>query len=184
LKTSETIRQALRDATAGAHARLDAAMARLDLSRANDYAVFLGVQLEARHPIEEWAALHCPFELRPPQQTALILADLAEVGDGAITLSPARFSALSEGALGVAWALGGSSLGNRAMLAGLRKRKAAMSVRFLADGAMPTFFARLRRQLEQPADGYHGLAPAIAAAQAVFATFVSVAGGAQMKRAA
>ena len=111
----------------------------------------------------------------PLSQLALIEADLADLGESIGAASSLPFIASADGALGIAWALAGSSLGNRAMLADLRKRGgAALSTRFLGDGAMPAFFASLRPRLEQPIDEA-AIAAAVAGAHAVFARFAEVA---------
>jgi heme oxygenase len=164
----------LRTATSEAHDRLDRAMAALDLVQRGDYAHFLRIQHTARAPIEAWGQATLPQEMLPPSQLALIEADLADLGESAG--APSRpFIANADGALGIAWALAGSSLGNRAMLADLRKRGgAALPTRFLGDGAMPAFFASLRPQLEQPI-GDAVIAGAVAGAHAVFARFAEVA---------
>jgi heme oxygenase len=165
----------LRTATSEAHDRLDRAMAALDLIQRGDYARFLRVQHAARAPIEAWCQAALPQELLPPSQLALIEADLADLGESSRTASSRPFIANADGALGIAWALGGSSLGNRAMLADLRKRGgAALPARFLSDGAMPAFFASLRPKLEQPIDEA-AIAGAVAGAHAVFARFAEVA---------
>lgn len=179
----ETIRDALRAETMPAHDRLDRAMQALDLASPSDYAQFLSIQHEARAPIERWAALHMPSAIRPPEQTGLIEADLAQLGrQAAHSILP--FDADPAGCLGVAWAIGGSSLGNRAMLAGLRKRGAAVPARFLSDPAMPAFFAALRPRLGEPAQRGESLQAAIAAAAAVFARFALVADARLDRRAA
>ena len=169
----QTIRQHLRTATSEAHDRLDRAMAALDLVQRGDYARFLRIQHAARGPIEAWCRASLPEELLPPSQLALIESDLADLGESMGPAHARPFIASAEGALGIAWALAGSSLGNRAMLADLRKRGgAALPTRFLGDGAMPAFFARLRPKLEQPIDE---AVIAVAGAHAVFARFAEVA---------
>lgn len=184
MNKSETVRHALRTSTAAAHEQLDSGMAGLDLADRADYARFLSIQFQARCAIEEWAELNCPIDLQPPPQTALIIADLTALGSPTPGRARARFTAAPEGALGVAWALGGSALGNQAMLAGLRKRGAVMPVRFLADEAMPAFFGRLRCRIELPAADCAELGASIAAAHAVFSLFAATKRGHLMKRAA
>jgi heme oxygenase len=150
-------------------------MAALDLVERGDYAHFLRIQFDARAPIETWCQTALPQELLPPSQLALIEADLADLGESAGAASSRPFMANTDGALGIAWALAGSSLGNRAMLADLRKRGgAALPTRFLGDGAMPAFFVSLRPMLEQPIDEAV-IAAAVAGAHAVFARFAEVA---------
>ena len=166
-----TIRQALRRATDDLHTGLDAALGGLDLTDREQYATFLTVQLAARRPIEQWLAANAPAELRPPAQSALLADDLAGLGFTPTASALAEFSAPKGGALGVAWAIGGSSMGNRMMLRAWRQRSADMPATFLADDRMCAFFAALRPTIERPANEYADLAQAIAAARAVFAHF-------------
>lgn len=156
------------------HDALDRAMSRLDLADRADLAEFLRIQLAAREPIERWVARHCPPAYAPPPQSHLIRADLALLGHapadhgGEIVLPV-------DAAPGVAWALGGSSLGNRAMLADLRKRGASVPTAFLSDPAMPAFFARLRPLIERPVSDPAALDAAVAGARAVFVRFAALA---------
>lgn len=180
----QSIRQVLRGATADDHARLDAGMAGLDLADPSDYARFLQVQYAARLPIEGWTGTAVPAPVRPPIQTPLIAADLAAVGHDPSPRTGPAFSAPTAGAIGVAWALAGSSLGNRAMLADLRKRDASVPVAFLSDDAMPAFFARLRPRLQDQFADTDMRDAAIDAARAVFAAFAAVLADTPMKRAA
>ncbi|WP_374408381.1 biliverdin-producing heme oxygenase [Pelagerythrobacter sp.] len=162
----------MRSATADAHDRLDGGMERFDLASPRDYAAFLSIQLAAREPIEEWCAAHAPDGLTPPAQSALIRADLADLAFDTPADAPASEADFGE-PLGVAWALGGSSLGNRAMLAHLKKRVGNdWPVRFLADEAMPAYWKTLRPTLEGPADAATAEA-ATHAALAVFARFAA-----------
>lgn len=184
IRRQETIRQALREATASAHAQLDTSTANRDLADPREYAEFLQLQFVSRVCIEAWVEECAPPALQCPSQTALIAADLVELGRPQPEIPHKTFSAPAAGALGVAWALGGSSLGNRAMLAGLRKREALLPVRFLADEAMPAFFSRLRRTIEQPGAGYADLPAAITAAHAVFARFIEADTALALKQAA
>ncbi|WP_162935731.1 biliverdin-producing heme oxygenase [Tsuneonella amylolytica] len=158
-------------------------MAVLDLAQPRYYARFLQVQYAARLPIEAWVGTAVSAALRPPVQTPLIAADLAAIGHSPPRSAPA-FSAPAAGAIGVAWALAGSSLGNGAMLADLRKRDASVPVAFLSDDAMPAFFARLRPRLQDPFADTDTRDAAIAAARAVFSTFAAVLANTPMKRAA
>ena len=150
-------------------------MGSLVLTDRRDYALFLQAQLAARRPVEAWCERHCPPDLLPPPMAAAIEADLADMGEqGAVdcaTFAPGHDAE----PLGVAWVLAGSSLGNRAMLAELRKRAPeSWPVRFLSDEAMPAYFRQLRSHIEKSVPPLTRDA-AISAAQAVFATFQSVA---------
>lgn len=181
---SPSLRNALRAASADAHSALDDGMAHLDLTDAGDYRRFLSVQLAARVPVEGWLLRNCPPAIRPTAQSGLIQDDLSKVGGPPAPRSDLPFEADPDGALGVAWALGGSSLGNRAMLAGMRKRGSDLPTAFLGDPAMPAFFARIRPSLEREAGSYADLAAAISAARTVFATFAAALDLVTMKRAA
>lgn len=167
---TQNLRNHLRHATAKAHDALDRSMADFDLSDRRSYAGFLTVQLAARAPIEEWCAAQVPEEFRPPAQAPLIRADLADLGISAEREAVAPARELTE-PLGVAWTLGGSSLGNRAMLAHLRKRTGAdWPTAFLADPRMAQFWSALRPRIEQPTDSATA-SRAAASALAVFARF-------------
>ena len=151
---------------------LDSAFHPEVLADPDAYGDFLAMQLRARLPIERWAATHCPASLRPPETTPEILEDLLALGRP-ISLRPARFDIpAAADPLGVAWAIAGSHLGNRAMLASLRKAGSDLPASFLADTRMQAFWADLKPRLEAQVsrDSARG---AIAAAQAVFACFAA-----------
>jgi len=173
----------LRRETAASHERLDGAITVLELGDPADYALFLRMQLAARAPIERWAARHCEESLRPPESVPLLRADLATLG----VLAPqpeSRFEPpLNAHPMGLAWAIAGSHLGNRALLAGLPNGRAELPTAFLADPRLPEFWKRLRPRLdvnaaEAPAEG------ALAAAEAVFACFTRALGACEGRLAA
>lgn len=168
-----TIREALRHATSDAHDELDRTLGTVDLSDRESYAAFLTVQFVTRAAVERWVADHAPRTLQPPVQTPLILRDLTALGRSDLTFAERPLVAPAAGALGVAWAIGGSSLGNRFMLAKLRKNSLDLPDAFLSDREMPVFFARLRPALEGNADRTTGAA--VAAATAVFTAFTEAA---------
>ncbi len=86
-------------------------------------------------------------------------------------------------ALGVAWVLAGSGLGNRAILHDMRRNgHDDWPHAFLGDDAMPAFWNKLRPQIEIPVD-QDVLAPATKAALATFAHFIDVADTATGKTA-
>ncbi len=182
----EGLRARLRAATMAAHDLLDASMqAASGWQCRADYARFLALQHAARTPIETWFADHAPPALRPPEQTALIARDLAELGVPLPPPAPAfTLAAPDEGeALGAAWVLAGSALGNRSILkqverAGAAEAGARWPTAFLADEAMLAFWQDLRRRIEGPAPA-HEAAGAAAAAHAVFGHFLAIAESAQ-----
>lgn len=174
---AQNLRLHLRKATAQAHDRLDAGMRSAagwdDLSQ---YSRFLSLQYAARQSVEEWLGEHAEPGLLPPPQTQLIERDLAAldapIPDAATFAFPdTRRAAV----LGIAWALAGSSLGNRAILKDMRRAAGGAGTwpeNFLADPAMPAFWAELRRQIERPADAQEAEAAQRAAA-ALFEHFTA-----------
>lgn len=162
---SSTLRQSLRQATAHAHDQLDSTMrAVAGWSSLADYTRFLSLQHAARAPVEAWLAAHAPSDLHPPPQTPLIAQDLAQL-DHALPHRDVRFSLSRDtttnseraSALGVAWVLAGSSLGNRAILSEIRRAAQAKGwpdwpAAFLGDEAMLSFWKRLRIELENSTD--------------------------------
>ena len=171
-RTGTSLRDVLRQATSEAHDVLDSAFHSDTLADPDAYGDFLAMQLRARLPIERWAATNCPSSLRPPETTPELLEDLLALGRP-ISLRPARFDIpAAADPLGMAWAIAGSHLGNRAMLAMLRKAGADLPASFLADTRMQVFWADLKPRLEEPTnrDSARG---AILAAEAVFACFAA-----------
>jgi len=122
-------------------------------------------------------AAHAPPGLAPPRQTGLIAEDLARL---AITPPPPAplFTLGRAGpghALGTAWVLAGSALGNRAIAKQVRRiGGGAWPAAFLDDEAMMAFWQALRAQIERPAAPAEA-AGATRAAEAVFAHFLAVA---------
>lgn len=172
---SSNLRHSLREATAHAHDQLDSTMrAVAGWSSQADYARFLSLQHTARAPIEAWLAANAPHDLIPPEQTPLIAADLDALGQRPPTeriefmpqcaLGPSAADYESKDhlnqrseALGIAWVLAGSSLGNRAILAEIRRTAKAKGWRdwpaeFLGNEAMLAFWKRLRTELENSAE--------------------------------
>lgn len=172
------LRAHLRAATMAAHDLLDAAMqAASGWQTRNDYAAFLSLQHSARAPIEDWLAAHAPRECLPPPQTPLIARDLALLGEPIPAPAPV-FTLGRTGAghaLGAAWVLAGSALGNRAIARQVaRIGGGAWPDGFLGDAAMMHFWQTLRARIESGG----ALAQAEAAthaAEAVFAHFLAAA---------
>jgi len=170
-KPTANLRQTLRGATASAHNRLDTSMrAVAGWSDRDDYARFLSLQYAARHPVEMWLLTHAPGDLRPPPQAPLIAQDLyaLKAQEPRVTLPFALSCGLAgdaEGvrgqALGVAWVLAGSSLGNKAILADIQRRskrgvlardQEPWPAQFLSDTSVFAFWRRLKRRLEDSAE--------------------------------
>jgi heme oxygenase len=165
-----------------AHELLDHAMrAASGWQARTDYARFLSLQHAARAPIEAWLAAHAPADLVPPLQTPLLARDLAALGVPLPPPSPlaAQIFHLKHGALGAAWVLAGSALGNKAIAKQVaRIGGGTWPVAFLGDDAMMAFWQGLRARIERPAKPAEAEA-ATHAAEAVFAHFLAVAEGAQ-----
>ncbi|WP_390550417.1 biliverdin-producing heme oxygenase [Qipengyuania sp. MTN3-11] len=159
----------MKRSTRSVHDALDRKMGADGAADGRAYADFLAVQYSARLPLEDWIAGNCPPDLEPPAQSPLIADDLSALGRD---LPPPVPLAPLDGAdwRGIAWALGGSSLGNRAMLVRRRKLAASGPDRFLSDPAMPRYFRRLLPILERPVPSSQEEA-AVAAALRVFDAF-------------
>ena len=177
-----SLRTHLRAATMAAHDLLDHAMqAASGWQTREDYARFLALQHAARAPLESWLAIHAPGDLAPPPQTPLLARDLAAL-DMALPAPAPTLTLFRTGAgpavgtaLGTAWVLAGSALGNRSIAKQVaRIGGGAWPTAFLGDEAMMAFWQGLRARIERPA------APAEAegatrAAEVVFAHFLAVA---------
>lgn len=176
------LRAHLRAATMAAHDLLDASMqAASGWQNRADYARFLALQHAARAPLENWIDANAPASLRPPRQTDLIARDLAALGH-ALPDPAAAFAhpnADRGDALGAAWVLAGSALGNRSIARQVdRIGGGVWPVAFLGDEAMLTFWQALRERIERRSDPAEA-AGATRAATAVFAHFLSVSNAAR-----
>ena len=108
------------------------------------FARFLKIQYASREFLDAgFAEQELDFLGSPPSQLELLGRDLATLGHepmhahgGASFVSPAA-------ALGAAWVISGSSMGNRAMLTQRRKLGREHADAFLADHRMPAYFRSL-----------------------------------------
>lgn len=166
------LRSVLRRETASVHDRLDRALGGEALASSGEYARFLATQYRARKPIEDWIAANMAGEEAPPEQAPLIAADLAALGADTPPVAPSFSMPAEADPVGLQWALAGSSLGNRAMLAQRRKSGLDGPEKFLSDAAMPAFFKDLRPRLEAEVDSASA-ERAVMAAHAVFACFLN-----------
>ena len=174
----ESLRTHLRAATMAAHDLLDHAMqAASGWQTHEEYARFLGLQHAARAPLEAWLAVHAPAGLIPPPQTGLIAQDLAQLR--AALPAPAPLFTIGRpeagAALGIAWVLAGSALGNKS----IAKQVARIGggnwpTAFLGDDGAMAFWQSLRARIERPAASAEA-AGATRAAEAVFAHFLAAA---------
>ncbi|MDJ0643460.1 MAG: biliverdin-producing heme oxygenase [Erythrobacter sp.] len=179
--STDNLRMCLRGATASAHDLLDASMrAASGWSSLDDYADFLALQHAARAPVEDWLAETAPQDLVPPAQCPLIANDLADLGHSVPPMAAPFSLHIDEyrqsHALGAAWVLAGSSLGNRSILKELRRAgHVEWPHAFLGDDHMLTYWQGLRRRIERPAKVAE-VEAASAAAAAVFDHFLRFAG--------
>lgn len=178
----ETLRQGLRRCTHALHDNLDNAIAGEARAGSEGYAAFLRVQYAARRPIEEWAAGALQPNFRPPAVSHLVAQDLAALGETPPPVESFRLVGDAD-PIGVAWAIGGSALGNRAMLARMRAVASASETRFLADRSLAQFFTTLLPELEEPAEPKR-LHRAVQAAEAVFETFLRAVRHLNLEKAA
>ena len=145
------LRSQLRTITKSAHDALDATLGTLNLADRDEYCQFLHIQYAARVPVEQWCAAHMPGQLMPPRQSGLIAQDLFSLGSSMDVQFPAFVPAADIEPLGIAWALGGSSMGNRTMLARMRRHSGEdWPAAFLAGDAMPAFWGAIKPLLDQP----------------------------------
>ncbi len=167
-----TTRDYLRDETASGHDMLDSNLGALMNGDREDYAKFLAIQYFARRGVEGWLSRHGP-DIAPPTQSHLIARDLSALGVAAPDVWPAFQPPTGSDPLGVCWVIAGSSLGNRAILAGLKKKDIDLPVGFLSDGQMTAHWRSLKPLLEKP--HHPGTDEAILrGARAVFAHFNAV----------
>lgn len=176
----KTLREHLREATAHSHDRLDTSMRPpSDWRSREDYARFLSVQYCARIPVERWLSTFAPADLRPPEQTHLLVSDLINLGIPIPKAGDAlRLDYRGRAtAIGVAWVLAGSSLGNKAMLLDMQ-RTLPPGTRwphyFLGGDAMAEFWKTLRSGVEVAVDAQKAQ-EATRAATCVFDHFLKTA---------
>lgn len=174
-----TLRDHLRSATAHSHDMLDTSTKPAAQWRElSDYTQFLNAQYAARISVELWLSSFAPAGLKPPEQTPLLAYDLGLLGQ---TVPTAQFKfdthfKSDATVLGAAWVLAGSSLGNKAMLADM-KRGLSSDRRwphlFLSSRAMTEFWKTLRGRVETSA-AQEDAEEAARAARCVFDHFLKV----------
>lgn len=146
----QKLRNELRVATAEVHDRLDRAVGRWPLGSQADYSAFLSAQYRARSAAEKAFQLQNPADLPvPPGQSALLAADLNDLGTAVPPAGGSVAFADSFEALGGAWVVAGSSLGNKSMLAARRKAACPGPDRFLSDQTMAHYFGDVLKVMER-----------------------------------
>ena len=123
----------------------------LPLSGIQGYIAFLKAQGEVRSALDEAFEYHAPLGIAaPPSQTALINADLQDLGEAGLSAKPIIRFANAYESLGAAWVVAGSSMGNRTMLARRRKSGYDTANAFFADASMPAYFTHVVKILNTP----------------------------------
>ena len=123
----------------------------MPLAGSGAYAAFLRAQGDVRRALEAAFADIPPHGLpAPPLQTPLIDADLRDLGQEPLGKARAIQFETPFCALGAAWVVAGSSLGNRTMLAQRMKAGKTSAQAFFADTAMPAYFKYVLDALEAP----------------------------------
>jgi heme oxygenase (biliverdin-IX-beta and delta-forming) len=174
-QTAPNSRFLLREATAAAHARLDAAFSRLDLQSLPDYRRFLQANAAALLPLEGSLVQSGVAELFPDwtlrSRTAALVRDLMALGGDAPGLEPLR-QLDREAMLGTLYVLEGSRLGAAYLLPNVEQSPdplVAGSVAYLSHGAglrlWQSYCARLEQQsadIDDPAKMIDGALQAFA----------------------
>ena len=154
---------------------LDAIMRNADWSSREGYRSFLQIQHAARQPIERWIDENGAGDMGPPPQSGLIELDLATLGCRPIEAGLNFELPAGADQIGLAWAIAGSSLGNKAILREVSAASAGeWPADFLSDDRMTDFWKRIRPILDNPCEPTR-LAAAETAAMSVFDHFIAVA---------
>lgn len=169
-----TVRQALREATAACHARVDAAFDGFALNTPDTYRAFLLAHAQALVPLERAVSRHALWPEWQPRR-ALLLADLAVLGATAPS-QPDLDIADPAACWGALYVLEGSRLGG-AVLAG--RVPAGLPATYLSArhvaGSWGRFGDALERAGDQTDGGVTWRNRAIAGARAAFACFEQAA---------
>lgn len=180
---------ALREATAGAHERVDAAFAGFDLADAVDYARFLAAHADVVGPLEAMLDAHGAARIAPDwperRRGAALAGDLATLdahpAPASATLAPAlariddALAAGGDAALaGALYVIEGSRLGGRMLARGVAD---GLPTAYLAAPQAPGQWRKLLAELDTLPYIDRDIATAIAAADAVFSAFEVAAGG-------
>ena len=168
----QTVRGRLREATAAAHERVDAAFSRFDWASRAGYARFLQAQAEALLPLERaldagGAAERLGLGWAERRRGAALLADLAALGAVAPDGAPLAPIDAPAAALGTIYVLEGSRLGGSLIK---RSVPTDFPAAFLAPGPEGGWRALLA-VLEARLADEGARAEAIAAARDAFARF-------------
>jgi heme oxygenase len=171
------LRYRLRDATADAHARLDAQLETFDLRQLSDYRRFLEISAAALLPLEAAlveAGVERVFPDWPSRsRTRALLADLDRTGGVARPL-PAPDALDFAGILGTMYVLEGSRLGARLLLEDVLQSSDAVvagATAYLGHGAGRPLWQSFVESLERHAASLDEDTRAIAGARRAFGLF-------------
>lgn len=146
-----------------------------DWSSREGYRAFLQIQHAARLPIEQWIEENGLRDMAVTPQSYLIERDLEALGSRPIEAGLNFDLPAGADAIGLAWAIAGSSLGNKAILREISAASAGQwPTAFLSDDGMTEFWKRIRPILDSPCEPAR-LAAAETAAMSVFDHFIAVA---------
>ena len=178
------MREELRQATGEIHARLDKTVGHMIVSSEQEYGSFLLAQFAAHRAVERALAMQAPLGIAaPPSQTPTLLQDLADLAIDPPRLLIELTLDSASAALGAAWVLAGSSLGNKAMMAQRRKAGATGPSRFLSDVGLARYFGGLLHVLDR-SYSESDTAEAVAGALATFTLFEKAFAAVRLKKAA
>jgi len=162
-----SVHQALRAATRDDHASIDRMLLSFDLSKAEDYRIFLSIHAAALVTIQtDWRLQDSDdFE----RMLRCVRADLKTLGC-AVTTPPSspRPSSLAKG-LGIAYVVRGSRLGAAVLRRGVVGNLPTSYLDFVPSLSWALFLT----ELEPLADDPNGKDEAIGAARGIFNTFVT-----------
>jgi heme oxygenase (biliverdin-IX-beta and delta-forming) len=163
--------QALRRATADAHAKVDGLFSHVDLASAAGYRAFLAAQAFAHLPVEDaldaGGAERVFADWPGRRRAALLRADLEELGGSAEPGPAPRLTDAAELA-GAAYVIEGSRLGGALLR---RSVGAGLPIRFLCAPAEPGAWRALLLRLDEVLADDGSLARATEAAKRVFGLF-------------
>ena len=148
------------------------------------FARFLTIQYASRELLDAGFAEQKPDHIdAPPSQLDLLDHDLASLGHEPVHIPGSASFTTPTAALGAAWVVSGSSMGNRAMLAQRRKHGLDHANAFLADSRMPTYFRTLLPLLAGEFDRIEQ-DQMIGGATLAFTVFLDVLARSELKEAA
>ncbi|QDL94438.1 biliverdin-producing heme oxygenase (plasmid) [Paroceanicella profunda] len=176
-----SVRDHLRQATAGLHEAVDAAYSTLDLSRREDYGRFLLGHARALPGLEAALAASPEFARLPDAAARLRLpalrADLAALGHAMPRALDVSYVNEAGAGLGIAYVLEGSRLGARVLSKRAAAGSAPVPLQFLHHGVEERFWGGFLHWAARESWSKTELSAATQAARAAFRTFLEGAAG-------